>query len=233
MGAVVGGIDSGVPSLYCRPEMGWYDVFSCFYDQTLTSLYADARREACLALDPQPNDTVLDLPCGTGQSFDVLAPALADGGHLVGVDLSDGMLRRAKERIARNGWTHVQAIQADVLSLERANLETVAPRVDALHVFLGLSAFPDWENAFRHAWDLLVPGGRCVVVDVYSASPGVQGHMVNAVARADIRRRFWEPLENVAEDYSRCELPSLPGHGGQLYLARGRKPARSATATGS
>jgi hypothetical protein len=48
--------------------------------------------------------------------------------------------------------------------------------------------------------------------------------MVNLVARADIRRRVWEPLEAVAEGYVYRELPSQREHGGQLFLAVGDKP---------
>ena len=82
------------------------------------------------------------------------------------------------------------------------------------------------DEAFGRIWGVLAPGGRCVIVDVYAERPGFQGRMVNLVARADIRRRSWEPLERVAEGFSRVDLPSLPDHGGQLYLATGTKPGR-------
>ena len=48
--------------------------------------------------------------------------------------------------------------------------------------------------------------------------------MVNLVARAEIQRRFWEPLEAVAEGFERRELPGRPEFGGQLFLAAGRRP---------
>jgi hypothetical protein len=48
--------------------------------------------------------------------------------------------------------------------------------------------------------------------------------MVNLVARADIRRKVWEPLERVAEGFEKRDLPSRREHGGQLILASGRKP---------
>ena len=44
------------------------------------------------------------------------------------------------------------------------------------------------------------------------------------VARADIRRQTWTPLERLASNYARRELPSIKQHGGQLFLAAGDKP---------
>ena len=71
---------------------------------------------------------------------------------------------------------------------------------------------------------LLAPGGRCVVVDVHNARPGLQGHLVNLLAGADIRRRSWEPLEGVGSGFARRALPSQPLHGGELFLATAEKP---------
>lgn len=207
--------------------MGWYDLFSGFYDRSLEPLYRESRRAAADALELAPGMAVLDLPCGTGQSFDELAPRLAPGGALLGVDLSEGMLDQAQARIARSRWTGVHVIRADVHALDSDRVHATIGRasLDRVHVFLGLTAFPRWEQAFERLWGLLAPGGRMVIVDVHAAKPGLQGHMVNLVARADIRREVWRPLEQVAEGFERRELASRPEHGGQLILAHGRKSA--------
>lgn len=208
--------------------MRWYDVFSGFYDRSLEPLYRQQRQLAAVALAPEPDSLVLDLPCGTGQSFDEIAARLdpARGGALVGVDLSAGMLRHAARRVAQHGWTNVRLLEHDVHELDLAALANVgADRApDRLHIFLGMSAFPDHERAFERLWSLLAPGGRCVVVDVHAEQLDFQGRMVNLVARADIRRHSWAPLERLARDYERRELPSQKQHGGQLFLATGTKP---------
>lgn len=200
--------------------MGWYDLFARFYDKSLEPLYAEQRALAAEALALSPGLTVLDLPCGTGLSFDVLAPAVGAEGKVYGVDLSPGMLAQARLRSERNRWAQVELLEQDVLRLDP---ESVGGGVDRLHVFLGMTAFPDPEAAFERLWALLRPGGRCVVVDAYAERLGFQGRMVNLVARADIRRRFWEPLERRAEDFERRALPSRPEHGGEILLAVGTK----------
>lgn len=205
--------------------MGWYDLFSNFYDRSLEPLYREQRRSAAEALELAPGHAILDLPCGTGQSFAALADRVTPGGVVLGVDFSKGMLDKAQAKLDRTRWTHVHIIQSDVHALSGARLEqTIArPQVDRLHVFLGLTAFPRWEQAFDNLWSLLAPGGRCVIVDVHAERPSFQGRMVNLVARADIRRKVWEPLERVAEGYEKRDLPSSREHGGQLFLASGRK----------
>lgn len=208
--------------------MGWYDLFSRVYDKSLEPLYVQSRAAAVEALRLQPGQVVLDVPCGTGASFPGIREAIGEDGLLIGIDRSTGMLARARARIERAGWSNVVLGEADVHAIDDAMLAEIAGRkiaIDRVHVFLGLTAFDRWEEAFTRLWDVLAPGGRFVIVDVHAERPSFQGRMVNLVARADIRRRVWEPLEHVASGHERRELPSLPQHGGTLVLAAGDKPA--------
>ena len=207
--------------------MGHYDLFSTFYDASTEKHYTEQRPLAVQALDLSAGLSVLDLPCGTGQAFDGIAPAILPGGTLVGVDFSGGMLGKARKRVEKNGWDHATLLQGDARTVSSSDLTAAgAPaQVDRLHVFLGMSAFPDWRDAFTNLWGLLAPGGRCVLVDVHTDKLSFQGRMVNWTAKADITRPFWEPLEAVAEQYERRELPSKPLHGGAIHLATGVKPA--------
>lgn len=207
--------------------MPWYDVFSRIYDGSLEPLYREQRVAAADALDVRPGSVILDLPCGTGQSTPYLVERLGPHGRVVGVDLSAGMLREASRRVAVAGWTNVITAVADAQTLSQSQLDHAvgAPtRPDRLHIFLGMSVFPDHEAVFNHLWSLLAPGGRCVIADVHSARPNLQGLMVNAMAQADIRRRSWEPLQAVGEDFERRPLPSRWQHGGEMFLATAIKP---------
>ena len=205
--------------------MGYYDLFSAFYDTSTEMHYTEQRPLAVDALDLRPGLSVLDLPCGTGQAFDGIVPAIS-GGALVGVDFSAGMLSKAEKRVAKNGWAGVHLLQGDARTVSSQDLVAGGgpAQVDRLHVFLGMTAFPDWRDAFTNLWGLLAPGGRCVIVDVFTEKLSFQGRMVNLTARADITRRFWEPLEAVADGFERRDLPSKPAHGGTMILATGVKP---------
>lgn len=199
--------------------MSWYDLFSNFYDTSLESLYRDARASACTALDLTPDLRVLDAPTGTGQSLPGLSSAVGPRGLVTGLDRSPGMLRHAGQRAAREGLTNVRLVEADLFALPTLDA------FDRLHVFLGMSTLDRADAAFEHLWAMLRPGGRCVVVDVHAERLGLQGRMVNLVARADIRRRSWEPLERRSVGFTRVALASKKHVGGTLFLAVGNKPA--------
>lgn len=203
--------------------MGYYDVFSLFYDSSVAKHYISQRVASQAALDLSPGLTVLDCPAGTGLSFPHIKEGIGDG-LLIGSDISSGMLGKAQKKVDKAGWgDSVKLVCKDAAALTAADLGVEA--VDRLHIFLGMSAFPDMQGTFDALWGLLKPGGRCVIVDVHAETLGFQGKMVNLTARADITRRFWEPLEAVAEGYSRSELETTPAHGGTMMLATGTKPA--------
>ena len=112
----------------------------------------------------------------------------------------------------------------NALSPEALQAAAGRGQVDRLHVFLGMSVFPDMNAAFDRLWSVLAPGGRAVIVDVHAERLGLQGWLVNRIARADIRRRFWEPLGGAREQSSSSAIcPYRSQHGGQIKLATGVK----------
>lgn len=204
----------------------WYDIFSLFYDRALEDLYAPFRPTAVEALRLTSGTRVLDLPCGTGQSIDLLAPLVGPEGAVLGVDLSSGMLRQARRRVDRSGWDNVTLRQADADEVD-ANLLVDTfdqPHVDAVLCALGLTALPEWESAFEKLFSLLRPGGRFVLFDVYAAARTREARSVELVARADLSREAWYLLEARCADFERQVLPAdLKKFGGELYVACGTK----------
>lgn len=202
--------------------MGYYDLFAPYYDGSVEKHYVPQRAAAIDALAIEAGQTVLDLPCGTGLSFDGILAAGA--GRVVGVDFAGGMVEQARKRIETKGEANVTAVQGDARTVTLGDLDLDAP-VDRLLICLGLTCIPDWQDGFANLWDLLAPGGRCAVMDIHAEKRGFYGLVAIFAARADVRRRAWQPLEERAEDYSRAELESQALHGGQIFVASGRKPA--------
>jgi demethylmenaquinone methyltransferase/2-methoxy-6-polyprenyl-1,4-benzoquinol methylase len=207
----------------------WYDVFARFYDRSLESLYREAREATVAALDPGRGAFALDLACGTGQNLDLLVEAVGPEGHVVGVDLSEGMLWQARRRIERAGWANVTLARSDVHAFDADALEAACGRraADAVLCTLGFTAFPDWETAFRRSFALLRPGGRYAILDVHAEHRTLQTRTVELVARAELSREVWRPLAAAVEDFERRDLPGDPAKlGGRLFVATGTKPRR-------
>src|ERR1700757_2246041 len=55
------------------------------------------RLRAVQALGLRPDDTVIDMACGTGLNFPLLERVVGPDGRIVGVDLTDAMLARAQD----------------------------------------------------------------------------------------------------------------------------------------
>ena len=204
----------------------WYDLFSLFYDRALEDLYAPFRPAAIEALRLSAGASVLDLPCGTGQSLGFLVPAVGPAGAVLGVDQSRGMLRKAKRRVERAGWDNVTLRQSPASDVD-ADLLTSAlgkPEVDGILCALGLTALPEWEAAFDRLFSLLRPGGRFVLFDVYAPERTREARSVELVARADLSREAWIPLAARCSDFEREVLPAdVKKFGGELYVASGSK----------
>jgi SAM-dependent methyltransferase len=108
----------------------------------------------------RPGEQVLDIGCGTGVTTEPFARAVAPGGHVTGVDISQPMLDAARRRMAERGITNVTLLLADaqVHALPAAAFDLLTSRC-------GLMFFADPTAAFKNLLGALRPGGRlCAAV---------------------------------------------------------------------
>ena len=112
------------------------------------------------AAAPQPGERVLDIGCGTGATAIPFARAVAPGGHVTGVDISEPMLAQARQNIAAAGVDNVTLVQADA-QVHRFPVDSF----DLLISRFGVMFFADPVAAFTNLFDGLRRGGRlCMAV---------------------------------------------------------------------
>jgi len=99
---------------------------------------------------------VLDVGCGTGRYTSILAAKL--GRPIVGLDLSAGMLERARDRSAL-GDGQLRLVQGDALSLPFKE-----GSFDAATLFLVVHHLSDHRRLGRELLRALAPGGRALVM---------------------------------------------------------------------
>ncbi len=121
---------------------------------------------------------VLDVGCGTGVLTLLAARKTGAQGRVVGVDLSDGMLAKAKT-LAEAGHfgDRVEFVKGDAerLPFPDADFQSVVSLYALRH-------FPDPEQALREMFRCSVPGGQTLVA-VGSAPPLFSGAFFKAALR--------------------------------------------------
>jgi demethylmenaquinone methyltransferase/2-methoxy-6-polyprenyl-1,4-benzoquinol methylase len=81
------------------------------YDTELAA-FEPIRGEAIASLDLRRGDTVLDVGCGTGLSFEMLHDRIGKGGRIVGIEQSPEMMAKAEARVRENYWQNVDLVCA-------------------------------------------------------------------------------------------------------------------------
>lgn len=118
------------------------------------------RKQAVAALALSAGDTVVEIGCGTGLNFEYLCRAVGSDGRVIGVDLTDQMLRQARERAERNGWSNVELVQADAATYEFPS------RVDGVLSSFALTLIPEYEQVIDKGARALKPGKRFALLDL-------------------------------------------------------------------
>jgi ubiquinone/menaquinone biosynthesis C-methylase UbiE len=160
-----------------------------------------ARRVAVEALDLSAGARVLEIGCGNGRNFSLLVDAVGPSGEVYGVDISTGMLARAKRLIDRRGWSNVK------LKVEDAAELTDPDHLDGVLFGLSYAILPKPRAALEAGWRLLRPGGRLVIVE--GALPdNLLGRLLRPLTLAlsrltvlgDPDARGWEDLADLSPD---------------------------------
>ena len=140
-----------------KAEIGWQDAagrrWAELQERTDAQL-GPLGRAALERVNPRPGERALDVGCGAGQSTLELAELVGPRGSVVGVDVSEPLLARAKERVSAAGFENVE------LMLGNAASARVEPPVDLIFSRFGVMFFEEPVAAFTHLRETLVPNGR-------------------------------------------------------------------------
>ena len=169
-----------------------YKYWAPIYDPIAGRLYQAGRRRAYELVNPKPGEKLLIVGVGTGADF----PLIPEGVEATGIDLSEDMLARAKEKAHKN-QQRIEFILGDAQTL-------LVPESsqDILVFNLILAVIPDGRLCLEENWRALKPGGRAVIFDKFLPDEGeitFFRRLINQVATligTDVNRKFKDILGN-------------------------------------
>lgn len=156
-------------------------------------------------------ETVLDLGSGTGFDCFLAAQRVGKNGKVIGIDMTPGMVKRAKENARKGNYKNVEFRLGEI-----ENLPVENNSVDAIISNCVISLSPDKEKVFGEAFRVLKTGGKIMVSDIVltkelpkSIRESVAAH-IGCLAGAMKKEEYIEIIKNAGFRKIKTDETKLP-----------------------
>ena len=119
------------------------------------------RKKAIQQLAPYQPQSILDIATGTGD-FAILAAEMLKPSHLIGVDISEGMMDIGRRKVVEKGLQ-------DIISFEKEDclhLSYASDTFDAVTAAFGIRNFSDLDQGLREMCRVLKKGGHLSIAEL-------------------------------------------------------------------
>lgn len=119
------------------------------------------RNQAILALQPYHPQVMLDIATGTGD-FAILAAKMLKPQKLIGADISEGMMKIGKQKVAEQKLDHVISFMKE----DCMNLSFADNTFDAITAAFGIRNFEHLDKGLSEMHRVLKKGGHLSIVEL-------------------------------------------------------------------
>jgi phosphatidylethanolamine/phosphatidyl-N-methylethanolamine N-methyltransferase len=149
-----------------------YSSYAKVYDLIFGRVFHSSRCHAVDLLGLKPDSHALEVGVGTGLSL----PLYPSGCRVTGIDLSEKMLEKSRERIARRNLVNARLVRMDASRMGFAD-----DTFDSVLAAYVMSVVPDPQAALREIERVCKPGGTIVILNHFHAT-----HPVGALVERGI-----------------------------------------------
>ena len=146
-------------------------------------------------------DTVLDLGCGAGFDCFLAAKKVGAEGKVIGVDMTSGMIEKAKLNAEKLGVKNVEFVLAEI---EKLPLKDNS--VDIIITNCVINLTPDKSKTFKEAHRVLKLGGKIYLSDIVlledlsEEQRNDENLLVGCVAGALLKDEYLDKIRSVGFD---------------------------------
>lgn len=162
-----------------------------------------AESECCLSCggainyaEPQKGEVCVDLGSGRGTDVLRMAESVGETGFVYGIDISDGMLEKARKNAEKFNIRNVRFVKSELEKLELPD-----KTADLVISNCTLNHAEDKQAVWDEIYRILKKGGRFVVSDIYATIPIAEEYRTDPVAIAECwagavtRNEYMQQLE--------------------------------------
>lgn len=106
-------------------------------------------------------DTVLDLGSGAGIDCFLAAKKVGETGRVIGIDMTEEMIKKAKKNIEKQGFKNIEFILGEI-----ENLPLKDNSVDVIISNCVINLVPDKAKTFKETYRVLKNGGKMYISDI-------------------------------------------------------------------
>jgi arsenite methyltransferase len=146
-----------------------------------------ADSECCLSCggainyaEPKPGEVCVDLGSGRGTDVLRMAESVGETGYVYGIDISDGMLEKARHNASKFAVSNVSFVKSELEKLELP--DTIA---DLVISNCTLNHAADKQSVWNEIYRILKKGGRFVISDIYATTAIADEYRNDPVAVAE------------------------------------------------